>query len=337
MASDLADPRRILDIAFAFRRSMTLLTAVELGLFAALAEQPRKAKPLAQHLGLHGRCAEDFFDALVALGLLVRDTAGRYANTAESGQFLDPRKEDYIGHALHRVSTRVYGNWNSLPSALRTGQPQSGVFGVSGYDALYAEPRAQETFLQAMTGSSLTFARALAAAFPWQRYSSVVDIGSAEGCVPVQIARAHPHMIGGGFDLPAVEPWFTRYVQRHDLSHRLRFHAGDFHRDPLPSTEVMVMARVLHNWSLPVKKMLLSKAYEALQAGGALIICEHLIDDARKTGLDARFASMHMLIETADGSEATGAEYTGWLEDTGFREVRILQLECAQSAIVGEK
>lgn len=337
MASDLAVPTHILDIAFAFRRSKTLLTAVELGLFAALAEQPREAKSLAQHLGLHGRGAEDFFDALVALGLLVRDVGGRYANTAESARFLDPSKEDYIGHALHRVSTRVYSNWNSLASALRTGQPQSGAFGAGGYGALYADASGLEAFLRAMTGSSLMFARALAVTFPWKQYGRVVDIGSAEGCVPVQIARAHPHMIGGGFDLPAVEPWFTRYVERNGLSHRLLFHAGDFHRDPLPSADVMVMGRVLHNWSLPVKKMLLSKAHESLPQNGALIICETLIDDARQTVSDALFASLHMLIETADGFEATGAEYTDWLEATGFRDVHILKLGCAQSAIVGVK
>ena len=31
------------------------------------------------------------------------------------------------------LPTRVYGNWNSLTSALRTGESQSGSFGVSGY------------------------------------------------------------------------------------------------------------------------------------------------------------------------------------------------------------
>ena len=60
----------ILDIAFAFRKSKALLSAVELRLFDVLAEGPQSAHDLTGRLGLHGRGARDFLDALVALKLL---------------------------------------------------------------------------------------------------------------------------------------------------------------------------------------------------------------------------------------------------------------------------
>lgn len=190
MTGNLISPRHILDTAFAFRRSMTLLTAVELGLFGALAEQPRAAKSLAQMLGMHGRGSQDFFDALVSLKLLVRDPAGFYSNTAETARFLDPRSDEFIGHALDRLSTRVYNNWNKLAEALRTGEPQSGSFGRGGYQALYADDVGLQTFLRAMSGTSMMLARALAATFPWEKYEKIVDIGTAEGCIPVQLTRS---------------------------------------------------------------------------------------------------------------------------------------------------
>ena len=46
--------------------------------------------------------------------------------------------------------------------------------------------------------------------FPWDRYHTVIDIGSAEGCAPAQLALRHPHLTGGGFDLPAAGPTFNR-------------------------------------------------------------------------------------------------------------------------------
>ena len=52
------------------------------------------------------------------------------------------------------------------------------------------------------------------AKFPWSDHQTVIDIGCAEGAVPVQIALAHEHLTGGGFDLPAVEPIFDGYVGR---------------------------------------------------------------------------------------------------------------------------
>ena len=63
-------PDGIMQLGLGFCGSKALLSAVELGLFTELAKGPRDASTLAQHLGLHPRSARDFFDALVALGML---------------------------------------------------------------------------------------------------------------------------------------------------------------------------------------------------------------------------------------------------------------------------
>lgn len=337
MLSDAPAPRHILEAAFAFRRSRILLAAVELGLFETVGNDRCDVESISLRVGLHDRSARHFLDALVEANFLNCDGDGFYSNTAETKRFLDPGNGEYVGDALYRLSTRVYGNWNGLTSALRTGQPQSGAFGKGGYGALYSDPRELDSFLRAMTGSSLLLARALALTLPWIDYRSIVDIGTAEGCIPVQIAATHPHLTAVGFDLPEVEKSFRRYVARNGQADRVQFHSGDFFRDPLPSADVMVMSRVLHNWSIPVKQMLLRKAYAALTERGALIVCEALLDDARKGRLEALLASLHMLVETADGGEATSVDYTGWLLDAGFRNVKIVHLGCIQSAIIATK
>ena len=51
-----------------------------------------------------------------------------------------------------------------------------------------------------MSGLSAATGQAIAAKFPWRDYGSVIDIGCAEGAVPVAIATAHEHLTGGGFD-----------------------------------------------------------------------------------------------------------------------------------------
>ena len=89
-------PDGIMDLGFAFFGSKALLSAVELGLFSELAHGPLDAEPLRQRLGLHPRAAHDFFDALVALGMLER-ADGRYRNTAETDRYLDRAKPSYVG------------------------------------------------------------------------------------------------------------------------------------------------------------------------------------------------------------------------------------------------
>lgn len=76
-------PERIQQLGGAFRASKALLSAVELGVFSALAEEPLDAAELAERTAIHPRGALDLFDALVALGMLER-TDGRYANTPET-------------------------------------------------------------------------------------------------------------------------------------------------------------------------------------------------------------------------------------------------------------
>ncbi len=61
---------RIMQTAMGFWASKTLMSAVELGVFAVLAAGPLDTETLRKQLGIHERAARDFFDALVAQGLL---------------------------------------------------------------------------------------------------------------------------------------------------------------------------------------------------------------------------------------------------------------------------
>jgi len=311
--------------------------AVELELFTALAEGPLDCGALRERVGIDLRGARDFFDALVALGLLERDDAGRYNNTPETHCYLDARKSSYIGGDLAHLNERMYPTWNGLTEALRTGKPQNGLAKSDYFPALYANQAGLNAFVRGMTGGSLLAARAIAAKFPWRDYATVIDIGTAEGCLPVEIARVHAHIRGGGFDLPQVRPHFDDYVRRHDLVDRLSFYPGDFLSDPLPGADVLVMGRVLHNWDLETKKMLLENAYEALPSGGTLIVYERLIDDQRRASSAGLLASLHMLIMTAGGFDFTAADCIGWMREAGFERTCVEPLALGLSMIVATK
>lgn len=319
-------PDAIMQLGTGFWASKTLLSAIELGLFTTLADRPLAAEAIGQRLHLHPRSLHDFLDALVALGMLEKAN-GLYANTAATALFLDRTKPTYVGGMLEMFNARLYGFWNNLTEGLRTGEPQNEAkTGGDLFDALYRDPVALQRFLAAMTGLSLGTGQAIAGKFAWADYGSFVDIGCAEGGVPVAIATAHPHLAGTGFDLPAVKPHFEAYAARHGLSHRLGFSGGDFFTDPFPKADVVVMGHILHDWGLEKKRALIAKAYDALPQGGALLIFELLIDDERRSHAFGLLASLNMLIETREGFDYTGTDATAWLLSAGFREVRISHL-----------
>jgi hypothetical protein len=333
-----ARPDHILQIGLGFWASKTLLSAVEMEVFTELARRPEDLETLTGRLGLHPRSARDFLDALVALGFLERED-GIYSNTPAADLYLDKHKPSYIGGMLEMANRRLFGHWNMLTTALRTGQPQGegGPNPTDTFAAIYADPDRLKVFLRAMTGVSRGANLAIAAKFPWAKYRTVVDAGPAQGDLLVQVLLHNEHLLGIGFDLPEVGPVFEEYVEEHGLSERLRFQGGSFFSDPLPAAEVIMMGHILHDWNVDEKRMLIRKAYEALPEGGALIAYDSVIDDERKKNSFGLLMSLNMLIETKGGFDYTGADCMGWMKEAGFRETRVEHLVGPDSMVVGIK
>ena len=98
-----------------------------------------------------------------------------------------------------------------------------------------------------MTGLSHPANLAIAERFPWQNHRSFFDVGTAQGDLAVQVARAHPHLTGIGVDLPEIRPIFEEYVAQHRLDDRVKFAPGDFFERPIPNSDVVMMGHVLHD------------------------------------------------------------------------------------------
>jgi O-methyltransferase domain/Dimerisation domain len=335
-------PAKILETGFAFWSSRVLLTAVELGLFTRLGNGAMTADELGKALELHPRGTFDFFDSLVALGFLERDGEGahaRYRNTEDTGVFLDRRKPTYVGGILEMCSARLYGFWNDLPTALRTGKPQNELKqgGRSMFEAVYADPARLEQFMSAMRGISMANFQALADKFDFSKFRTLCDVGGATGLLATTVARRHPHLACSSFDLPVVEPIAARWIAKDGLSDRVRGVSGDFLKDPLPKADVITMGMILHDWNLEKKKHLIRLAFEALPAGGAFIAVENLIDDARRQNAFGLLMSLNMLIEFGDAFDFSGADFWNWCREAGFKRYEVLHLNGPCSAAIAWK
>lgn len=332
-------PDNIMQTGLGFWPSKVLLSAVEMGLFTELASGPQEFSKLSGRLGLHPRSARDYLDALAALGFLQRSN-GSYSNTLETDLFLDRNKPSYIGGILEMANARLFGFWNHLTEALRTGRQQNEAredSGASPFGALYADPARLKAFLAAMSGISRGANMGIARKVPWAKYKTYADVGTAQGDLAVQIALANPHLKGIGFDLAECGPIFEEYAKANGVSERVRFQAGDFFTQPLPNVDVLTMGHILHDWNLEEKKMLIGKAYKALNPGGALVAYDAIIDDDRSKNAFGLMMSLNMLIETPGGFDYTGAECMEWMKEAGFREAHVEHLVGPDSMVVGIK
>lgn len=340
--SEPLDPGHIMETATGFFASKVLLTGVELDLFSTLGDDAMTAEELGGALELHPRGWYDFFDALVALGFLERDgdgRGGRYRNTPETAAFLDRASPDYIGGLPEMLNARLFGFWNHLATALRTGEPQNEtrIHGKPIFEELYSDAGKLGQFLDAMSALQAGNFHELARKFDFSRYATVSDIGGALALLSRIVGSHHPHLRFTSFDLPPVAPHARRHVEEAGMSDRIEIVSGDFFVDDLPGADVVTMGNILHDWNLERKKILIGKAYEALPAGGALIAIENVIDDARRENAFGLLSSLNMLIEFGDAFDYTGADFRGWCREAGFTSFDMIPLTGPTSAAIAYK
>jgi hypothetical protein len=331
-----------MQVGMGFWPSKTVLSAVELELFTELGSESMTGTEIGERLGLHPRAIYDFLDTLVALRLLERDgdgPDGRYRNTEDTAVFLDKNSPAYIGGILEMAGARLYRFWGDLTEALKTGQPQNEVkhTGKPMFEELYSDPDRLEQFMGAMAGISLGNFQALAERFDFSRYETVCDVGGATGRLCSILASRHPHLRCISYDLPVVAPIAEKAIAAAGLADRVSTASGDFFADPIPKADVVTMGLILHDWNLERKMHLIRSAYEALPEGGAFIVIENLIDDARRENAFGLMMSLNMLIEFGDAFDFTGSDFAGWCREVGFREVEIVPLTGPASAGIAYK
>jgi len=332
----------ILQTGFGFWNSKVLLTAVTFDLFTKLGERLLTGAQIGKELALHPRGVADFLDALVAMKFLEREGDGadaKYFNTPATALYLDRQSPRYIGGILEMLNARLFKYWHDLPEALRTGQPQNETkHGEKGiFDELYADPTKLEQFLDAMTGLSRINFEALADKFDFSRYRTLCDVGGATGLLSIEVGKKHPHMKCISFDLPPVEPVARKYITAAGLTDRIRIASGNFFRDPLPKADVITMGMILHDWNLEKKMQLIRAAYDALPSGGAFIVVEALIDNARRENVFGLLMSLNMLIEFGGAFDYSAADFEKWCREIGFKSFEVLHLAGPSSAAIAYK
>ncbi len=335
-------PARIMEVGMAFWPAKVLLSAAELGLFTTLGRQALTGDELQGALGLHARANPDFFDTLVALRFLDRDGNGpgaRYRNSAETAVFLDRNSPQFIGGFLEMANARLYPFWGDLSEALRTGSPQNEIkhTGTSMFAELYSKPERLQQFMDAMSGISAGNFQALAEKFDFSRYQTLCDVGGATGQLSMIVAGRHPHLRCVSTDLPAATRIAEQKIAASGLADRVTAQSLDFFAEPLPKADVITMGLILHDWNLERKMHLIRAAYAALPPGGAFIVVDNLIDDARRENAFGLMMSLNMLIEFGDAFDYTGADFSRWCHEVGFSRTEVISLGGPASAGVAYK
>lgn len=309
-----ADPNRILDLSWGIARTGTLVTALELDMFTAVSDGASTAPELAARLGVAERAANALVTALLGLGLLEEDGAGRLALAADAQAYLVRGRPGYLGELRHMHKALNFRLWPRLTEAARTGEPLQDIFAADGSDVWQQVTGYLDALGDATAG---WFAGRLAAELPSN--PSVLDLGCGSGGYSRVLARALPGSRVTALDRPEMATTAQRFAEADGLGKAIRCYGGDLcDLNWGGPHHLVLMANLLHGYDEPDALDLLRRAEGVLAADGQIAIVE-IVPDHRASDNNpvATFFGLQMLMTSA-GRAYTHKEYRRLLTSSGF-------------------
>ncbi|KAK1169836.1 acetylserotonin O-methyltransferase [Acipenser oxyrinchus oxyrinchus] len=343
-SNDIEYPKKILDYMEGFLVSKTLFAACELGVFDFLlvSEQSMSSADIAKGLKTSVDGMERLLMACVGLQLLhadIQNGEALYSNTELSRIYLTRTSPKSLFHSIQYNSQTIYLCWHYLADAVREGKNQyEKAFGVSSgdlFEALYRSDEEMITFMKLMNSVWNTCGKDVVTAFDLSPFKSIHDLGGCSGAVAKQCVSAYPESMVTIFDLPKVVQMAKEHFVSSD-ERRISFHEGDFFRDPIPASDLYILARILHDWTDEKCLELLIKVNKACKPGGGLLLIEALLNEDKSGPLTTQLYSLNMLVQT-EGRERSPSEYIHLMEAAGFTDIQIKRTGKLYDAVLGRK
>jgi acetylserotonin N-methyltransferase len=229
--------------------------------------------------------------------------------------------------------------WANLEGAIREGTHRwKQTFNLDGpiFSHFFRTEAQTREFLMGMHGYGLISSPHVVAAFDLSRFRTLVDLGGATGHLVIAARRRYPDLRGIVFDLPEAVGLAREIVGTSQVADQITITAGDFFTDPLPEGDLFSLGRILHDWTEAKILKLLSRIYERLPKGGALLIAEKLLAEDKTSPRWAQMQNLNMLTCT-EGKERTLSEYEALLKRVGFTNVTGCRTPSPLDAILAVK
>jgi SAM-dependent methyltransferase len=312
-----------------FMESRAILTALELDVFTAL-EAGATAEEVARKIATHPRSTEMFLNALASMGLLTKQN-GVFHNTPVSGRFFAAGSKDNARLGLLHI-VNLWPRWSTLTDCVRSGTR------VSVPDAVAREDNWTEPFIAAMHYYASERAPLVVAAVDAQRIERMLDVGGGSAAYSIAFAKANPKLHATVLDLPSVLPIAERHIRDANLEARIETRPGDLRRDRFGTGfDLVLVSAICHMLGPEENQDLLRRCYEALAIGGKLVIQDFILEPDKTAPKHAALFALNMLVGTESGSTYSHEEYSTWMREAGFHEVRHIRLPGPSSLITGER
>ena len=325
---------QLLQMAAAVSASRFLFVAAELSLADHFADGPKTADELARPTETHAPSLYRFLRALTSVGLFKEDEGGRFSLTPLG----EPLKTGVPGSVrvpiLLMASQLMTRAMDNLIYSIRTGRPGfEEAFGMPFFEWLACHPESKEAslFSEVMVSYHGAEPPAVAAAYDFSHFGTIVDVGGATGNLLTTILGRYPGPRGIVFDMPHVVRDAPALINARGLADRISVEGGSFLMNVPGGGDAYLLSHIIHDWSESQSIAILTSCRGAMRSDGRLLLIEMVLPPVNVSFRGAR-ADIGLMVLNG-GQERTEKEYRELLDKAGFRLTRVAPTDTAVSVL----
>ena len=310
------DTTRLQKIAQAYWESAALMAAVELEIFTAIAHGHDTIPTVAKAIGITERNAERLLTVLAAMTLLSRD-GERFTNAPDVQRFLVKDGERYAGPWILFTKPR-WTAFGELSDRLRR-KEETKLGAYVDFSVDDARRYHAATYSIGM-GAARLFSRSV----DLTGRKKLLDLGGGSGAYSIVATRTYPGLKAIVLDLPPVIVVTDEYIAANGAADRISTLPGDFTSTEFPGgVDVVVMASNLPQYEPALIRLVVEKAFAALEPGGEMHLIGETLHDDRNGPLSAALWGLNEAVQGSTGLAHTEAEVKGYLQGAGFAGVAV--------------
>ena len=311
---------QLLDMTWGYIVTQAVFIATQLGVPDVVSTVPMDVDEIARRIGADRSSLYRLMRFLASKGIFSQPKPQYFVETPLSNGLRTDAVNGEHWMALMR-GAEFYRCWAEALQSFRTGKPVFElVYGLPFFEYLAQHPERSALFDKGMAEKASQKLSVLLS-YDWKKANLITDIGGGNGSTIAAVLRSAPHLNGILFDLPTVVESADAILQKAGVRDRCKIIAGNFFKDPLPATDVMILSEILHDWDDEHARAILENCHRTLANDGRLLLVEGVVPDDQNPN-EMKLMDLHMLV-LLGGKERTESEWKTLLEKAGFQLARI--------------
>ncbi|MFQ5732754.1 MAG: methyltransferase [Planctomycetaceae bacterium] len=332
--SESAPQAVMLELSYGYLRSRAIFVAAELGIADLLGEGPKNAAELAASTGTDADSLYRLLRMLASHGIFADDGTGKFQLTP-LGEVLQSGAPGSVRDAVRMVDQQWWNSVGNLLHTVRTGIPAfDAEVGMSFYEYFSKHPEASARFDAGLASVSQWENKHIAAAYDFDRFRRIVDVGGSRGGLIAEVLQAHRSTTGVLYDRPEVvaEPTCLRTA---GVMERCEVIGGSLLESVPLGADAYVLKNILPDWNDEQSISILRLCRDAMAEDGRVLTIDALVPPGNTEHVSKDLDVILMVV--VRGRERTEDEVRELYRNAGLEVTKTVPTRSAYSVVEGKK